>query len=237
MRHRKEGRKLKRTASHKKALMRNMAMQLFEHKRIHTTEIKAKELRPYAESIITRAKNAIAREAQGLLPEGQKTDVHARRIIARDIHNPEVVRELFDAIAPAVESRNGGYTRIVKTGFRRGDGGAKAFIELVDFSIDADPRFAKKKANAKPESKTKQPEIDTFDNMDAPKVDEPKAVEAQVDKTTTELADTKAEETPKAEAPDEVTEEISAETTDAEATEAESEESAESKDDADAEKK
>lgn len=166
MRHRREGRKLKRTSSHRKALLRSLAMQLFEYKKIHTTEAKAKELRPFAESLITRAKKALANENQGNLPEGQSVDIHARRVVAKDIKKDEVLRELFDAIAPATEDRNGGYTRIVKTGFRRGDAGSMAIIELVDFAEDADPRFAKKKSSAKASTKKVQSDIDTFDDID-----------------------------------------------------------------------
>ncbi|HRI30418.1 MAG TPA: L17 family ribosomal protein, partial [Candidatus Kapabacteria bacterium] len=85
MRHLKSGRKLKRTASHRKALLNNMAMSLFEHKRIKTTEAKAKELRPFAEQLITRAKNALLNEQQGNLPTGQTVDIHNRRQVARFI--------------------------------------------------------------------------------------------------------------------------------------------------------
>lgn len=138
MRHLVSGRKLKRTHSHRIALMKNMATSLFEHKRIETTEAKAKELRPYAESLITKAKVALAREKQGLLPDGQKIDVHSRRIVGRHIQNKAVLQELFDAIAPVVESRNGGYTRIIKTHIRRGDAGRAAIIELVDWSAPQD---------------------------------------------------------------------------------------------------
>lgn len=136
--HLRAGRKLKRTSSHKKALMRNMASALFEHKKIITTVAKAKELRPYAESLITKAKHALIREKQRLLPEGQTIDIHNRRIVYRDIQNKAVLQELFDTIAPMVENRPGGYTRIIKTGYRRGDSGESAIIELVDWSAPQD---------------------------------------------------------------------------------------------------
>jgi large subunit ribosomal protein L17 len=153
MRHLKSGRKLKRTSSHRKALLRTLATALFEHKKIKTTEAKAKELRPYAEKLITRAKTAIFRENNGQLPEGHKVDVHNRRIVGRFIANKAVLEELFITIAPAVEDRPGGYTRIVKTGIRRGDAGREAIIELVDFSAPLDGNVnlkARRKRTRKP---------------------------------------------------------------------------------------
>lgn len=145
MRHLRAGRKLKRTSSHKKALMRNLATSLFEHKKIQTTEAKAKELRPYAERLITKAKHALQNEQQGLLQDGHKVDVHNRRVVGKQIKNKAVLQELFDAIAPAVADRQGGYTRIIKTGIRRGDSGRTAIIELVDWSNEQDGVTPKKK--------------------------------------------------------------------------------------------
>lgn len=151
MRHVVKGRKLKRTASHRRALLANLATSLFEHKKIVTTEAKAKELRPYAEHLITKAKHALQNERQGLLPEGQTIDIHNRRIVAKVIRRKAVLQELFDAIAPVVESRNGGYTRVVKLGFRRGDAAHKAMIELVDWSAPQDGTVrTKAKKKAKP---------------------------------------------------------------------------------------
>ncbi len=151
MRHLKSGRKLKRTHSHRAALLDNLATALFEHKKIATTEAKAKELRPFAESLITKAKLAMKREKAGLLPDSQKIDVHSRRVVARHITKKAVVQELFDTIAPMVEERPGGYTRIVKTGNRRGDGGRAAIIELVDWSAPRDGAHrAKGRRKAKP---------------------------------------------------------------------------------------
>jgi large subunit ribosomal protein L17 len=117
MRHAKKGRALGRTSEHKKALLRNMASSLFRHGRIETTEAKAKELRPFAEKLITLAKRG---------------DLHSKRRAARDIQDREVLVRLFDQIGPSVAERAGGYTRILKTGFRAGDGAEKALIELVD---------------------------------------------------------------------------------------------------------
>jgi large subunit ribosomal protein L17 len=138
MRHLKSGRKLNRTHSHRAALLDNLATALFEHKKIATTEAKAKELRPFAESLITKAKLAIKKEKAGLVADSLPLDVHSRRVVARHIRKKAVVQELFDTIAPMVADRPGGYTRIVKTGYRRGDGGRAAIIELVDWSAAKD---------------------------------------------------------------------------------------------------
>ncbi|MGA2297453.1 MAG: 50S ribosomal protein L17 [FCB group bacterium] len=152
MRHQVRGRKLNRTSSHRKALLRNLATALFQHKKIATTEAKAKELRPYAEHLITKAKHALHNEKNQLLPDGQTVDIHNRRIVGRDIRSKAVLQELFDTIAPLVEERPGGYCRITKTGLRRGDSGQAAIIELVDWSAPQDGTVslkARKKAQAK----------------------------------------------------------------------------------------
>lgn len=150
MRHLKSGRKLKRTSSHRKALLRNLATALFQYKKLSTTEAKAKELRPFAERLITKAKHALLRERQkDTLPEGQTIDIHNRRIVGRYIRNKAVLQELFDAIAPAVENRQGGYTRIIKTGTRRGDAARTATIELVDWSAPQDGASSLKRKRPK----------------------------------------------------------------------------------------
>ncbi len=153
MRHLVKGRNLTRTTSHKKALMKNLATALFEHKSIKTTEAKAKELRPYAEKLITKARVALKREKLGLLPEGQTIDIHSRRMVAKFIKSKAVLQELFDTIAPAVENRDGGYTRIVKIGFRRGDAAREAQIELVDFAAAQDGTISTKKKKTAPKAK------------------------------------------------------------------------------------
>jgi len=155
MRHRVAGRKLNRTSSHRKALLRNLATQLLEHKRIHTTEAKAKTLRPYVEKLITKAKRALAREQEGRLPQGQKIDVHARRMVGKDIRNKAVLEELFDEIVNEIGDRPGGYTRIVKTYIKRGDSGKMAIIELVDYNTEQDGAEKKAKQKAKPTSPKK----------------------------------------------------------------------------------
>lgn len=116
MRHRKKGRQLSRTRSHRKATMRNLATSLFRHERIETTTAKAKELRPYAERLITLARRG---------------DVHARRLAAMKIQDREVLGKLFDDIAPRYMERPGGYTRVLKLGSRKGDAAEMSLIELV----------------------------------------------------------------------------------------------------------
>lgn len=116
MRHRKKGRPLSRTASHRSAVLRNLATSLFRHERIETTTAKAKELRPYAERLISLAKRG---------------DLHARRLAARKIADREVLGRLFDELGPRYAERPGGYTRVLKVGRRRGDAAEMSLIELV----------------------------------------------------------------------------------------------------------
>ena len=117
MRHKKSGRKLGRKVAHRKALMSNLAMALIFNKKIKTTDPKAKELRSFIEPLITRAK---------------KGDLHSRRQVLRFIPHKPTVRELFDVVAPKFLNRNGGYTRIVKLGFRGNDCAPISQIEFVD---------------------------------------------------------------------------------------------------------
>ena len=116
MRHRKKGRQLSRTRSHRKATLRNLATSLFRHERIETTTAKAKELRPFAERLITLARRG---------------DVHARRLAATKIQDREVLGKLFDEITPRYLERPGGYTRVLKLGNRKGDAAEMSLIELV----------------------------------------------------------------------------------------------------------
>ena len=102
--------------AHERLMLNQLASQLFEHKRIQTTETKAKRLQPVAERLVTFAKRG---------------DLHARRRVMRQVLDKSVVHELFTEIAPLVENREGGYTRIIKTGPRRGDAAEMAIIELV----------------------------------------------------------------------------------------------------------
>jgi len=117
MRHRKAGRQLRRTSEQKLALMRNLATALIEAGAIETTEAKAKELRPFVEKLITKAKTGT---------------LHARRLAVRHIHKREAADKLFQEIGPRYATRNGGYTRILKTGHRKGDGADMARIELIE---------------------------------------------------------------------------------------------------------
>ncbi|ASY62656.1 LSU ribosomal protein L17p [Sinorhizobium sojae CCBAU 05684] len=122
MRHAKAGRKLNRTASHRKAMFANMAASLIEHEQIVTTLPKAKEIRPIVEKLVTL---------------GKRGDLHARRQAISQIRDVAVVSKLFDAIASRYATRNGGYLRIMKAGFRHGDNAPLAVIEFVDRDVDA----------------------------------------------------------------------------------------------------
>lgn len=122
MRHQKAGRKLNRTASHRKAMFANMAASLIEHEQIVTTLPKAKEIRPIVEKLVTL---------------GKRGDLHARRQAISQIRDTAVVSKLFDAIASRYATRNGGYLRIMKAGFRQGDNAAMAVIEFVDRDTSA----------------------------------------------------------------------------------------------------
>src|SRR5262245_7723198 len=125
MRHRVGHRKLGRVTEHRIAMLRNQAEALIRHESIETTVPKAKELRPFVERIITIAKRGIA------AGDTNAATLHARRLVLRDIPNTDVVAKLFDTIAPRFETRPGGYTRILRLGYRRGDSAEVAQIELV----------------------------------------------------------------------------------------------------------
>ncbi len=143
MRHRIKGRKLGRSTSHRLATLRSLATALIKHKKITTTLAKAKQTRLFVEPLITKAKN---------------DSVHSRRLVASQIHDKEVVKELFGEVAEKIGDRPGGYTRIVKLGNRVGDGAEMAIIELVDYNnIGAKkPKKSKKKAEPKPNEKIEE---------------------------------------------------------------------------------
>jgi len=122
MRHRNSGRKLNRTSSHRRAMFRNMATALLKHEQIKTTLPKAKELGPVVEQMITL---------------GKRGSLHSRRQALSYIKDEAIVRKLFDGLAERYESRAGGYTRVLKAGFRYGDSAPMAYIELVDRDEDA----------------------------------------------------------------------------------------------------
>jgi len=169
--------------------MCNLATDLFLHKKLVTTEAKAKELRPFAESLITRARIALRNEQNGNLPTARPNksgevatvtkDFVQRRQVGRFIRNKAVLQELFDTIAPAVATRDGGYTRIIKLGPRRGDGGREAIIELVDFSAAQDGVVRrKKKATPKPKASAPVEAVAA-----SPVVDAEPAVEEVIEET------------------------------------------------------
>ena len=152
MRHGKAGRKLKRTASHRRATLAALATALLRHKRITTTVAKAKETRMVVERMITRARHASG------LPLKDAAGVHARRQVGRMIKDRTVIGELFSTIASKVGTRPGGYTRIVKLGQRQGDGAEMAVIELVDFNTGQEeekPTPATKEKEKKPPAQRK----------------------------------------------------------------------------------
>ena len=132
MRHNKAINHLGRKSGHRKAMLANMATSLILHKRIQTTVAKAKALKMYVEPLITKSK---------------EDTTHSRRMVFSYLKNKEAVTELFRTIAPKIADRPGGYTRVVKTGFRQGDGADMALIERVDFheaALAAAPKAAKK---------------------------------------------------------------------------------------------
>jgi large subunit ribosomal protein L17 len=116
MRHRIAGRKLGRTTSHRVAMLRNLVTSLLEHERVKTTDAKAKEVRPLAEKLIGLAKRG---------------DLHARRQALSVVRKPELVKKLFETLSPRYQSRTGGYLRIVKVGYRPGDGAPVSLVELI----------------------------------------------------------------------------------------------------------
>jgi large subunit ribosomal protein L17 len=122
MRHGFKGRRFARSVSHRKSMFANLAVSLIEHEQIVTTLPKAKDLRPIVEKLVTL---------------GKRGDLHARRQVIAQIGNEDVVKRLFDVVAPRYASRNGGYLRIMKAGFRKGDNAAMAVIEFVDRDTSA----------------------------------------------------------------------------------------------------
>jgi large subunit ribosomal protein L17 len=143
MRHRVAHRKLGRITPHRIALLRNLATALFERERIRTTLPKAKELRPYAERLITLAKREDDR-------------LHARRLVLRDIQDPAIVKKLFDNLGARYATRPGGYTRILRLGPRKGDGAEMAIVELLGSEYKpktADEKGKKEKTSGAPKAK------------------------------------------------------------------------------------
>lgn len=162
MRHGKKFNHLGRTASHRSAMLSNMACSLIEHKRINTTVAKAKALRVFVEPILTKAK---------------EDSTHNRRIAFSYLQSKEAVTELFRNVAPKIANRSGGYTRIIKTGFRPGDAADTALIELVDFNELYNPNAEEKKATRRSRRTTKKTEAVAEVKVAAPVVEEAPAVE------------------------------------------------------------
>lgn len=166
MRHNRSINHLGRKSGHRKAMLANMACSLIMHKQIETTVAKAKALRMYVEPLITKSKD---------------DSTHSRRTVFSYLKQKEAVTELFRTVAPKIADRPGGYTRIVKTGFRQGDAAEMAIIELVDFNEAA--LAATKKETKKPATRRSRKSAPKTEKAEAPK------------------AEAKAEEAPAAEAP------------------------------------
>ena len=166
MRHNKAINHLGRKSSHRKALMANMASSLIKHKRIQTTVAKAKALKTYVEPLITKCK---------------EDSTHSRRVVFSYLKDKEAVKELFGVIAPKVADRPGGYTRVLHTGFRLGDGADMALIELVDFNEAAlaSAKKEEKKATRRSRAKKAEPKAEAAPAAEATPaaepVEEPKA--------------------------------------------------------------
>ncbi|MDY5005158.1 MAG: 50S ribosomal protein L17 [Prevotella sp.] len=166
MRHNKKFNHLGRTADHRKAMLANLAISLIEHKRITTTLAKAKALKKYVEPLITRSK---------------EDTTNSRRVVFRYLQNKEALKTLFGEISAKVADRPGGYTRIIKLGFRQGDAAQMCFIELVDFDENMAKTTTKKKSTRRSRKSAKA-----------------EVVEAPVAEVASEATEV-AEEAPKAE--------------------------------------
>ena len=160
MRHSVKGRKLGRTASHRSALLNALTTSLLKHKRIRTTEAKAKEARTFIEKLITKAK---------------KNDLHVRRQVVALINDKDVVKELFSEIIPKIGERPGGYTRVVKLGSRNGDAAPMAILELVDYNDVANKKAEEHKAKRDLKAK------DKADKKSSGEIEEAKLVEEKSD--------------------------------------------------------
>lgn len=177
MRHQNKINQLGRTAPHRKAMLSNMANSLIEHKRISTTVAKAKALRGYVEPLITKSKN---------------DTTHSRRMVFRSLQNKQAVSELFREIAPKVGDRPGGYTRIIKTGFRQGDAAEMCIIELVDFN---DMYTTEKKAATKKTRRSRRGSGGAKPKAEAAPAASAEATEAAAAEVVEEVTETPVEET------------------------------------------
>ena len=143
MRHRVAHRKLGRVTEHRLSMLRNLATALLQHEHIETTLPRAKELRPFVEQLITTAKRGVA--------AGGPAALHARRLVGAEIADKVVLKKLFDTLVPRFAERPGGYVRIIKTGFRRGDSADMALVELLGSEFD--PKKAEAQKDEKGEGK------------------------------------------------------------------------------------
>lgn len=177
MRHNKKFNHLSRKKGHRDALLANLAIALFAHKRIFTTVAKAKALRVYAEPLITRAK---------------KDDTNNRRLVFSYLQNRDAVKELFGVIADKVAERPGGYLRILKTGHRLGDNAEMCMIEFVDFNESASTKPEAKKAKTTRRSRSKK--VNTAAVETEPAMVEPNKIAENEVKAEEKAADDKAAE-------------------------------------------
>ena len=171
MRHGNKVNNLGRKSAHRKAMLSNMASSLIQHKRINTTVAKAKALRGYVEPLLTKA----------------KTDsTHSRRTVFSYLQNKEVVSELFRDVAPKIATRNGGYTRIIRTGYRLGDNAEMCLIELVDFNEIYTNEKAKKTTRRSRRSGGKKEEETVTSEMESVETVEEAVEETEVAEASTE---------------------------------------------------
>lgn len=197
MRHGKKINHLGRKSAHRKAMLSNMACSLIEHKRINTTVAKAKALRVYVEPLLTKAK---------------EDSTHSRRTVFGYLQNKEAVSELFREVAPKIADRPGGYTRIIRTGYRLGDNAEMCMIELVDFNelytSESTKKTTRRSRRGKGKSGAESTEAVTEETAVAEETEETKAEavveEPEVEEAKEEAAEAAAEteEEPKAEADD-----------------------------------
>jgi large subunit ribosomal protein L17 len=162
MRHNIKGRKLGRTSSHRKATMQALATSLLKHKRIKTTLAKAKELRGFAERLITKAR---------------KGDLHSQRQVMQFLKDKEVVKELFGDIVSKIGERPGGYTRVIKLGQRAGDAAQMAIIELVDYNEIVTAKAEKQKEERDARAKEKKEKEKAEELEEAPVAEAPSETE------------------------------------------------------------
>lgn len=199
MRHGKKFNHLGRKTAHRKAMLSNMACSLIEHKRITTTVAKAKELRKFVEPLINRSK---------------EDSTHSRRVCFSYLKNKHAVSELFREVAPKVSERAGGYTRIIRTGYRLGDSAEMCLIELVDFNElygkeekktrtrRARRGGAKKKSNVQATPTSEAAETPAVDDKNDTATDDSAAAESQVEAAAPEAATTDAPEATEAKEPE-----------------------------------